>query len=267
METNNIFANFPQEGDTDPFKELETTPTESQPENVEEEVKPEVGEVASDEAVNTPSESQDDDNIPFHKHPRWIEREQKLQELLEEREENQRIIADLSNSTREVSDKLSKFDVVSADIPDWFSELYGENETAWIKYQQQQEIQKEELKQEILREQAPLLHEMQERLENEKWNTWVNTEMESLESKGYKFDRNALMKTVLEFKPTDSQGNFDLEAGYKILQLKSQPQVDTAHSQARKQIASTATKTTNTVGTQKDYLTTNDLRHKSWNQL
>lgn len=241
MNTEDIFADITREG-ADPFANMgEETPSESQPEN------------EPAEAVVTTSK--EEDNLPFHKHPRWIEREQELQELRERDAERDRQIAELT-AAQESKD--------SADIPDWFSELYGDNKTAWEKYNAHEQDRTNEIERRILAKQQ---EEQNKATQEEKfYGEWIDNEVAKLEAEGLKFDRNELIKTMVEYSPTDGDNNLDFHKGYNIYQaLKVQP--DTEKSDARKQLADTATTSSRSEPSKKEYMTPGDLRNRSWGSL
>lgn len=255
---NDIFADVKVEG-ADPFAQFDKEaeiPSESQPENEPEADKPEEGD-------NTPNE----DNIPFHKHPRWIERENELRTLREEKEQMARSLDELNSFKEEVSEKLSKTDAQDSDIPEWFSELYGENQVAWNKYQQHEQAKEAELEERFINRQIQEQQKAQE--ETNHWNKWVEDGINGLVAKGHKFDRNELIKTMLDYRPTDENNNLDFDAGYRILEAtKANKDVpDSAKSTARKQLADTTTKSTGGEKKQKEFMTMGELRNKSWNQL
>ena len=244
-ELNEIFADVKQEGTT--LEDILTeTVSESQPEEVLE------TEAKVEEST---------DALPFHKHPRWIERENELRELRERDEETARELAELK-TFREETDR--KFDTTTESVPDWFKELYGENEVAWKKYNEYEVARATELETRIMeRQEATRTKEVQEA---QRWDAWVDTQIDRLNVEGNTFDRNKLIATMLEYKPTDENNNLDFDAGMKIYKaLEGKP--DTAKSEARKQIADTTTHTTVNRETKKDYLTANDLRGRSMMSL
>lgn len=234
-------------------KIMEETPTESPAVNDQDEVEPEEGDDAEAEADadNTPSKE-----VPFHEHPRWKQREAELNELREQREEDARIIAELQERTQSKETDTS--------IPDWFIELYGENATAWAKYQEHDARQRQEIKNEIIRDQEE--QRTRQTQEADKWQKWVDEEIGKLEADGKKFDKNKLIKTMLEFRPTDENNNFDFQAGYRIYEaLESK---GTQSNEARKELADTVNKPSKASDpVKKDYMTPSDLRGKSWNAL
>lgn len=251
MTLNEILADVKSDGDTDPFKALDKeteTPSESP---AEKEVKVE----EPVQGVNTEEKKE----VPFHEHPRWKEREEELRKLREFREE--------------VTPKLAEFDQIKSSlnkgekstIPEWFIELYGENEVAWQKYSEHTAQEREQMAKDILAQQETKRQEAQK--EETYWNNWVEEGINSLQVVGLEFDRNALIKTMLDNpkETTNALGNFDFNLGYKLYREKNPPvQVN---SEARKKLADTTTRSSTTDKGSKDYMTSNDLRNKSWNQL
>lgn len=252
---NEILADIPTEGESI-TKELEKeTPSESLPEKPKE-------------------ENPDDQYKGFHEHPRWIQREKELEELKSREHENARVIAELS----EFKNKITQ-DSKSESIPSWFVELYGENQIAWQKYNEHEQEKEARLEQRFIERQEQ--EKQKERENTAKWNQWINEEITKLQvDTGIDFtsendllpngektnsERNALIKTILDYRPTDEQGNFDFYKGYKIYEaLKDKP--NTAHSDARKRLADTTIKTSGEPK-KKDYMTAHDLRGKSWGNI
>lgn len=236
------------EGDKDPFKALEKdTPPESpavkQPEEAKEEEKPVEG-------ASTPEK-----DVPFHKHPRWIEREKELEEV--KARETQ-----ISQELQELKDARSK--PVDTSIPEWFRELYGENKVAWEKYSVREVEREKEIETRLIERQTQAVQEQQ--AEAQRWSKWVDDEITKLETEGNTFDRNKLIKTMLDYRPTDENNNFDFKAGLKIYQaLEAQP--DPAKAVARKELADKTTTSSKGEPAKKDYLTAADLRHRSWGNL
>ena len=229
----------------------EETPTESSTEKEQKEQEP-------DQGKNT----DDDLSTPFHKHPRWIERENELKALKERDEIREKEIADLKQFKEQTSQKLSSS---NTNIPEWFSTLYGDNPEAWKQYSEHDKAVREEMKREILEAQEQKVQEAQE--QEKYWNSWVDAEMGKLESKGYKFNRDELAQVMLKTRPTDDKGNLDFEAGYETYIARKGSPVNTQVSQIRKQVGDTVTKTSRGEPAKKDYLTSAELRNKSWGSL
>jgi hypothetical protein len=250
---NDFLANLPKEG-SDPFADLETdtptgSPADTKPESNEED-KPETGD-------NTAH-----DNLPFHKHPRWIERENELKELREREELRASEIAELKAFKEEAAKKLEP---ATTQIPEWFRELYGENTAAWNKYVEHEASREKEIEQRVIERQKQEAEKQQADIQ--KWNKWVDSEVSKLEAEGHTFDKNKLIKTMLEYRPTDENNNFDFKAGFRIYQAMEGKDDSHAASQAKKVLADTVTKVTRGEKPAKDYLTAHELRRKSWGSL
>ena len=253
----NILADVDEEGEIEDFQDLDKeketpseSPAEKEPKDEEEKDKPEESDDSKKEGDNTPEKE-----LPFHEHPRWKAREEELNTLREENEITARELAELKE---EVSKKAEP----EGEVPDWFIELYGDNKTAWRKY----EVHEQEKEQAI---EAKLLERQEQtRKKNEdetlKWNKWVDDEISKLQEEGKKFDRNKLIKVMLDYSPT-TNNSFDFQKGYKIYEkLETE---DPAKSNARKELADATTKTDKTEKKSKDYMTSNELRGKSWHEL
>lgn len=251
-ELDEIFADIKKEGE-DPFAELDTekeTPSESQPEKEHEEVIPE-----PEKKEEAPEIKEED--TPFHK--RWEKREEKLNTEWEEKFESYKRSLEST-----IEEKTRKDDTT---IPDWFSELYGDNQIAWEKYEKHEQERAEAIKRQVIEEQEQARKKEAE--ESTKWERWVDDEVKKLSDEGLTFDKNELIKTVIDYRPTDDKGNYDLRKAYDILEMKKAKDTvaDKEKSDARKAIADTTTKTTRGEPAKKDYMTPSELRNKSWNQL
>lgn len=246
-EIDKILADVKTEG-TDPFADLGgDTSTESLPENEIE--KPAEGEIPAE-----------DDKIPFHKHPRWIERENELRSLREREEEMARELEELKSFREETYKKTE-----NTSIPDWFTELYGENEVAWRKYIEHENARTAEIEARILARQEE--ERMRETQEEQKWSAWIDNEISQLEAEGKKFDRNKLNQIMLDYSPTDANNNLDYRKGYAIYELL-EGKKDTVRSDARKQLADTTTATTSKGEAEvKDYMTPAQLRNRPMTSL
>ena len=246
MSIEEILADVKKEG-SDPFEALEKeTPTESP---TGKEPKDDLEKEEPKEGDNTP-----EDNIPFHRHPRWIERENELNSLKEQNEQTARELAELREMRKEPTD---------TKVPDWFAELYGNNEVAYRKYEEHEKARTEEIETKVIQRQEA---ERQKAItDSQKWDKWVSDELGKLEAEGKQFDRNELINTMLTYKPTNENNNFDFQAGYKIYEALKGKEIDPAKSQARKQLADMPT----SKGEKKvlDYQTPETLRGKSWNNL
>ncbi len=266
-EINEFLADVKQEG-SDPFEQIE----KDLEANTEKETPSESLPVKEPEA-DKPGEGQDtpEDNLPFHKHPRWIERENELRTLREQREADAQAIAELATFKEETTKRFTQSE--ESTIPEWFSELYGDNPIAWQKYSEHEKQKEAEIEQRFFARQEETRKQEVEKQQQENQkvvlaNEWIDNEITRLESEGKKFDRNELLLIMTETRPTTADGSsFDFNAGYRTYELRHQNDVNPAKSQARKQLADTTSKSS--VGERKvpDYHTPASLRNKSWNQL
>jgi len=259
MPIDEIFADVKKEG-SDPFapydKEKET-PSESQPEKEQDKEEPNPGDTPKDEAEKPEDNSDKEEDTPFH--IRWQKREEKLKADFDEKFEAYK---------RELEQKVEeRIKPEDSTIPDWFTELFGENEVAWQKYEAREKAREEEIEQRVLKTYEERQNKQTD--EAKKWEKWVDDQVLSLENEGKKFDKNELIKTVLDYRPTDEQGNFDLRKGYDIMVALKGKQNETKiqASIKRKEIADITTKKAGGDTPKKDYLTPADLRKTSWNQL
>lgn len=230
-------------------KEEEETPTGSQPEIKSEDEKKETEE---EKTARETKEQEEEDNIPFHKHPRF-------KALVEEKNQYKK---DLDAMREEMESKFSEIkdsQPKDSKIPAWFTELYGENETAWTKFKEQDKATREEIKREIREE----LKNEQEEKENAstKWNTWIDEQVTSLKDEGLKFDKNELMKIMMDYKPSDDAGNLDFKKGYEIMELLKKK--DPEKSKTRKEIVDDSGKSKSEPEAKK-WFTPDDMRGVGW---
>lgn len=242
-------ATIQQEGQ-DPFAEPDQQETAT-PDAPPAETKP-TDTPASPDAGN----SQDDSNVPFHKHPRWIEREQELQELRAFREEAASKLAEI--------DTLKQRTVESnPSIPQWFSSLYGENPEAWAVWQAKEHSDRESIKQEVIAEIERKEREQKETVA--KWDKWVNDQVQSLLDEGKQFERNEFLKFMNDYRPGDDKGSLDFKKGYDLFEKLSSAHPKSSH--ARKALADSTVSGNQAEAKPEEYQTTKSLRGKSWFNL
>src|SRR3990167_2306349 len=248
MSLEEIMADVKQEG-ADPFKEFD-------PANKEKET-PAESSTPKEPEVKEPiqGDNTDEDKTPFS--IRWKSHAENLKAELEAKHQEE-----LSKIRQEFEAKIPPKET---NIPEWFKELYGENEVAWQKYSEHSQIEREQMKKDILTEQETKREEAKK--EETYWNNWVEEGINGLKTVGLEFDRNALIKTMLDNpkEVTNALGNFDFNLGYKLYREKNP--INQINTDARKKLADTTTKSSSTEKSSKDYKTSNDLRNMSWDQL
>lgn len=232
MENDTNNADFYTEGtplflDALPIDTEETTPAESQPETKPEE---------------TPA-LENEEEMPFHKHPRWKKMQEDKETLAEELEETKRKVEELSK-TKVQEEPIS--------VPNWWKEQYGDDEASEGKYKQYltnneefKENLKSELKQELEAEQRA--EETRTLEAKEKAEAYVDEQIEALKGQGKQFDRNELLKFMLDFEKEynipivhtegDLKGNYNFEKAYELM-TKLSPKEKNEVTSKKKEIAS-----------------------------
>jgi len=167
------------------------------------ESKPEEKAQPSQEGENIP----DENNLPFHKHPRW-------KALQEERKTDRQLIESLQQKLNEVQPKVQ----ATSALPQWFVNMYGEDQALFQQFQQQETERINAIKESVVKE-----IEAKEKAKVEaqsKWEKWVDDQIGTLVEEGKKFDKNELFAVLNQYRPTDEQGNLDFRKGYELLELK-----------------------------------------------
>lgn len=172
-----------------------------------------------------------DDNVPFHQHPRWKEVYQKAKKV----DELEARLAELSE--RKVESPRQESSSVSVK-PKWFTDVYGaENEEAWRDYRQSQD---QLLSQAESRAVDRIRREQKEEGEKlTKANDYIKQSVEALREEGHQFDENKLMKVMAEYRPVDESGTmWDFKRGMEIYALlEKKPSAD-----AKKRVAASTMK-------------------------
>lgn len=220
----NVFADVPSEGSTldidKAFERLETkgdaTSSESQPE-LKETVKP------SQEGENTPDVKPE----PFHKHPRWQATQKELKEM---REEVARLKAEGAQNK-------------PTELPAWWKAQYGETEESKARYQAvvQKDGELDWLKGQIKEE---LQKETQAETQSIKQGEeYVDTQIQEMTDEGLKFERNVLLKFMVDFQEEfgagallDKEGNYDFRKSLALMERVA-PKVEDTSTDTKKQLA------------------------------
>lgn len=158
----------------------------------------------------------------------------------------------------------------SPEKSEFVKSLVGENEDVEKVWAKEKESLKEEVKRELVQEQLDVQNKAKE--QQEYWAKWTNERLSEVE-KEFKVDfktdeskKNELSKIMLEYSPTDEQGNLDYRKGYKILQDlgKVKEAEETQKTQVKKNIADATVSKETSTQKNKDFVTSNDLRGRDW---
>ena len=257
-EEKDALANVEEEGKGNAFTGFDTetdTPTDSPAVKEPEVSKPEEG-------GNTPDNPKYPD---FSQHPRWKDREAKLKELEEFKNE-------VSPRLKELDELKSKFSSSPAVIPQWFKEMYGDNAETWNQYQQAQADREEALFHKWEERQTLAEQKAAEEAEQEQiyYTEWAKGAIEYLAAAGVGFDpakdKEDLVKLMERYPVSDEDGNLNLLAGWEILKMMRSRQEagQSLKTNEKKKIAALTSGHSNSEASKKDYLTSKDLRHRSW---
>lgn len=182
---------------------------------------------------------------PFHEHPRF-------KEVIAE---NQRLKAQAEDFTKfkaEAEPVLSQFKP-KVEIPKWF----GGDEAQWKDFNDYQNNIKENAKKEAIADWESKQQGMQTRIKEA--NDHFEQSVKSIESKGYKVNRDQLLKTAQDFELVDSKGRWNYLAAAEILKSQFQPKVDTEGINAKKRTFSSG-KDNTADQTKKDFMSGEDFR-------
>lgn len=205
-----------------------------------------------EEGESSPDDKQDEEKIPFHKHPRWIAKQREIEELKAKIES----IEGTVESRRESDEE----EVV--EMPQWFVDLYGEDPEAYQAYLIAEEAREQEREERLL---SRISRQKEEETEREQQQQqWVTDQLESLHEEGEEFDDNALMKVMVKYAPSDEEGNLDFNKGLDILKQIQGGNAKPDATAAKKRIASDTTPSGGEIGSQ-DVATSDTFRkNRPW---
>jgi hypothetical protein len=268
-----IFADVPSEGTSldEHFggekDKQEPTPAESQPKKEEEGDSAPTREGKDDAAGEVPKNPADEEkNLPFNQHPRF-------KELIDQNKSLKEEIAKFNEWKQSVEQKLSKPAELEAppEMAPWFVKLYGDSpeaKDAWAQYLEWDESRKSSIGESLRAEQQRVARESEE--ETIRWNKWVDDELAGIATE-HKVDfiadkhlKSEFVKFVLEYRPTDSDGNFDLKKGWALFDKVRSSETD-AKSVEKKKAAAAVGSDKSSVSTPK--MSTKDIRRLSWGEL
>lgn len=190
---------------------VEKTSSESQSEKKQ--VDKEPSQKGESEKSNTSEEK-----VPFHKHPRWIKQQSDYKKAQDR-------IAELESK----GSANSNVEVKAEELPDWWKKAYGDKHESVESYknylnatQAERKQLTEQIKQDILKGFES------EKNEEQSGEEYVNTQLDEMADEGLKFNRNELLKFMVDFQDEygpgsllDPQGNYDFR---KSLELKNKMQ-------------------------------------------
>lgn len=265
-----------QEMKTSEESPTETKQAEESPSQEGEEDKPNSDDASvdsSEDAGKSKDTPDDNENIPFHKHPRWKEIQEENQRLKEALEQNTNQVGELKTGVDEIRQNLaSKQPTEQFQV---FKELFdngslGDDQinVAWEKFQKlipQSHVDetqlRESIKQDLLKEQEQAKQQEQQLVE------WSRQEIQKLKDEGKTFDDNKLLKVIEKYSPTNEQGHTDFNKAYDLLQLEEKASKDNSKLKAKKEIASRSSSDSSSEPQRDDFVTPTDLEGKDWSDF
>lgn len=245
------------------------TTTDSQPEKKPEDIKPSSqGEDKGNKGVPKSNNIETEENVPFHKHPRFQELTKENRELKEWKEKADQQISELNNKLTTLSTPV-KNEV--EPIPEWFKASIGDDVNSWKEYQEKNKQERENIKREIITS----IRQEEEQKQNavKEQEKWVSNQLKILRDEGHEFDSNKLIKLMLEYSPVDIKGNYDFHKGISLYEKfygeenKKKVEKEKANIQEKKNIAEITTKPTKSTISETGLKYSKDLRNKNFLSL
>ena len=237
----NIFDGVPNEGDQldidKSFERLEKdkgdkTPAESSPENKDTVKEPsQKGEQKVVDKTKTDNTSAE--QLPFHKHPRWIKTQETLKEYEKRVADYDKRIAELEKGNATVT------------MPDWWKTRYGdtpESKKSYGDYVVATKAEREKVKEEVIKDIEN--RSTVETKRQQEADEYVNTSLAEMKDEGLTFERNELLKFMVDFQKEygsgsllDTDGNYDFRKSLGLMQ-KMQPKAPDTSKETQKRIGS-----------------------------
>jgi hypothetical protein len=215
---------------------------------------------SSTETKETPAgQGGDDEAVPKDLDNKTaLHKDARFRRVVEERNRLRRELDEARTNTRQ---EPAKSEPSKTQAPEWFKKYFGDDKEAWDGFQQMNSTAKGEAKAEAL---AELKREQESSgKESARWESWVSEQVEALEDEGEAFEKNALLKVMDEYKPTDEEGNLDFRKGLELLRLKSGKASNVADKRKAGALANGGSKTGSEPG-KKNFVTPSDI--KKWRQ-
>lgn len=236
--------------ETDEQDEEKPAKSQTEKDKEKEESPSQEGEDDSEEDEDSDDNTTAQENTPFHK--RWAKREQKLTEDFDKK------IADLKG---EINKPVEDTDV---QMPQWFKTLAGDDEiaqSAFKQYQAETRKSQTDLKKQWVEEQNQEIE--QQKQETQKWNEWVDDEVDRLKGEGKKFNKKELLEIAVKYTPTGDDGQISIDKAYDIYQMQKTSKKDPSAAK-KKAIVSDSNSTS---GPDVPSAPIKNIRNQSWSDL
>lgn len=158
----------------------------------------------SEDQESKDSEENTPERTPFHKHPRFRE----IIQAKKEAEAKAKAADEERQALLERLDKIERNVTPKEDIPEWFTEGFGESPDLWKKFNEYNTQTREQLKQEVIDEIQG--KEQARTKQDEESRKYVRDEIQRLKDDGNDFDENKLKKFMLDYKVLDFDKGLEL---------------------------------------------------------
>lgn len=208
-------------------------------------------------------DSNPEESLPFHKHPRWkalTEENKVLKNSLDELQTFRQQVEPL------ISERAEK-QKPTEPVPEYWQKLYGDTPEAFEAWKAHEDELLERATAKAV--ERVRREEEQARQQTEEYNTWMQNEFEAMKAEGLEFKVNDLNKFLTDFYneykflPTIGDGTrIDFRKGLQMYN-KFNPKVDT--QAVKKQVASTLAPTKNVTEVKPESPRVGSLFKKRWN--
>ena len=265
-------VDIPQEG-ANPFGGGEEDTSSASPaENNEDESRSDQGDGNTDhegdQQDNQPDDADKSKDVPFHKHPRWKEREQEWTDRFNEQEKRHQDELQAINEKIEAMNQSGKNGKDLPDeVPGWFGgdPKNPEVQKAWQEFKQWDEQRVSQAKDQALKEFQQKSSAEQKAIQEA--TDYMNKEIDriskdpTLNPDGKKVNPNKLLKFVMDNDLVNSKGQWNYEAGWKIM-LANEPKTDNSD---KKKIAAATSSNNKGDFKPRKFMTTDDFKsQKPW---
>jgi len=203
--------------------------------------------------ANNPAE----EDVPFHKHPRF-------KALTDEKNQLKQTVDEMKLELQKLS-STNQQNNQDKNIPEWFSEAFGEDPKVWAAFKKYTDGQKSEIEKSVEERLKSKERESNEAIN--KWNSWIEDEVQRLKDEGKSFDKNELLKVANDFRPVDEKtGYINFDKAYEILTyMKSK---DSEEAKNKGNIKKNIVGESKSGDPQKSSeLTSKDVRYRDWKDL
>lgn len=180
----------------------------------------------------TDNTSTEDKPLAFHQHPRWIKNQQMIKDYEKRVADYDKRIAELEKGNKE-----------DTKLPDWWKTRYGEtpeSKKSYENYATATAAERERIKEEVIKDIDN--RSTTETKRQQEADEYVNTQLAEMKDEGIVFERNELLKFMVDFQKEygsgsllDTDGNYDFRKSLGLMQ-KMQPKQPDISKEVQKKV-------------------------------